>query len=226
MDHLPLPPSTGTFTPSTPSCLTPNTRSEAEAQLTLNTASQTDSAAPTTPLPYRSNPFTTSTTTMATPNPPPNMSEAQSAYHDAASTAATSQSPTTSSSNYEAALLHHHSQHRKQSTTSTASTTSSTYSPSSPISSFTTRPFPEPGQGVVPLHTGVNAQTEQQQQQQLKRTRPAGGLSLGELGRKQSWSAQDMRHEVYEGRLLAPADAGGVQDAGYSSGTEGRAVGP
>lgn len=45
-----LPPNSGNFTPSTPSGLTPNTRSEAEAALAFNTVAQTDSAAPTTPL--------------------------------------------------------------------------------------------------------------------------------------------------------------------------------
>lgn len=41
-----LPPSDGNFVPLTPSCLTPNAHSEAEAALRHNSTAQTDSAAP------------------------------------------------------------------------------------------------------------------------------------------------------------------------------------
>lgn len=68
-------------------------------------------------------------------------------------------------------------------------------------------------QGVVPLHTGIGAG----QAEAVKRVRPTG-LSLGDLGRQQSWSEQDMKH-VYSQKLMAGGE-GGAADQGYSSAAE------
>jgi hypothetical protein len=69
-------------------------------------------------------------------------------------------------------------------------------------------PLPPPGQGVVPLHTGVGTG----QAEALKRAR-ARGLSLGGLGRQPSWSEQDMKH-IYSAGLMGDVKKG---DAGYGS---------
>jgi len=211
-----LPPNWGTLTPATPSGLTPNTRSEAEAALTHNITTQTDSAAPTTPLPA-------SHTNMY-----PGMgAEGGNAMDGEADDRATEAQKAyrrppglirTSSANYAHALQ----QARKQSSASSELdpdtqahdeniTGTMTASPAS-----TALPFPLPGQGVVPLHTGVGSgQTEV-----VKKAKPSG-LSLGQLMRQQSFSEQDMKH-LLQGRLMSPVKG----DAGYDSGTEERAVRP
>lgn len=196
-----LMPPRGTFTPGTPSGLTPNTRSEAEAALTHNTFAQTDAAAPTTPLPPRS----------SLEDNFPGMSaekgatEAQRAYRRPAGPIRTS------STNYENALR----EARKQSSASSDLSADTTAPENitelakvdSPVSSHV--PFPLPGQGVVPLHTGVGSG----QADVVKKARPSG-LSLGDLGRKQSWNEQDMKH-MLQARLMSPVKA----DAGYDSGS-------
>jgi hypothetical protein len=76
-------------------------------------------------------------------------------------------------------------------------------------------PFPGPGQGVVPLHTGVGlGQTE------VKRSRPRG-MSLTALAKQQNWSDQDMKH-VLQGHLMTEA-AG--KEGGYGSGAEAKGAG-
>jgi len=200
-DNLELPPSTGTFTPGTPSGLTPNTRSEAEAALTLNSIAQTDSAAPTTPL-------------TSSENMPPmgeeSMTEAQKAWRKPAGPIRTS------STNYVTALAEAHKDPSLSSVLSSDSMSASGRSitgetVASPTSTGTAA-FPPPGQGVVPLHTGVGTG----QAEAIKRAKPTG-LSLGALGRQQSWNAQDLKH-VYSANLMVP-----VKDAGYESGAEGKA---
>jgi len=121
----------------------------------------------------------------------------------------------TSSANYERALQ----EFRKQSSVST--TLSSTSVPDSdeniadttkvdsPLQ--TTIPFPPPGKGVVPLHTGVGSG----QAEAVKRAKPTG-LSLGALGRQQSWSEEDFKR-VYTSGLMSKVEG----DAGYGSGTDG-----
>ncbi|PSN70719.1 hypothetical protein BS50DRAFT_485741 [Corynespora cassiicola Philippines] len=189
-----LPPSRGSFTPATPSGLTPNTRSEAEAALTLNSVSQTDSAAPTTPL---------------APGTAYIISEAQRAYRRPPGPLRTS------STNYEQALKKAHEEVSASSDLS-ADTKSPVNLVGGPVGSPTASvPFPPPGQGVVPLHSGVGMQ----QAEALKRAKPRG-MSLGSLARQQSWNEQDMRH-VYTAALMGEVKG----DAGYSSGTEGKGVG-
>jgi hypothetical protein len=191
-----LPPSTqDPLTPATPSGLTPNTRSEAEAALSLNSTSQTDSAAPTTPLPHTEN-----------------GNEAQKAYRHPLGPIRTS------STNYEAALRDAHKQASASSDMSTDTAVPMTDMTNltkvdSPLSS--TMPFPPPGQGVVPLHTGIGSG----QSDVVKKVRPSG-LTLGDLGRQMSWSEQDRRHLMQGGLMSAIKE-----DAGYGSGHEGRGVG-
>ncbi|KAF2259007.1 hypothetical protein CC78DRAFT_537411 [Lojkania enalia] len=190
-----LPPSTGALTPATPSGLTPNTRSEAEAALTLNSTTQTDSAAPTTAL---------------TQN---NEDEAVKAYRRPLAPIRTS------TNNYERALQDFQSQHSASSNLS-----SDTISPvissrlvaepqsfsESQSSAEIASMFPGPGQGVVPKGSGVGSgQTEA-----VKRARPTG-LTLGKLGRQQSWSEQDYKH-LLNAKLMGEVVEGDA--AGYDSG--------
>ncbi|KAF2122391.1 hypothetical protein BDV96DRAFT_618633 [Lophiotrema nucula] len=196
-----LPPSTGTFGSATPSGLTPNTRSEAEAALTLNTIAQTDSAAPTTPLARVEN--------MNPHDQDDTVDEAVKAYRRPAGPIRTS------SANYEKAL----EAFRKQSSASTASTdhshdarasTENVSGAPTVASPTSTVPFPPPGQGVVPLHTGVGTG----QAEVIKKARPSG-LSLGQLGRQQSWNEQDFKH-IRSASLMGEVTG----DAGYGSGSE------
>ena len=62
----------------------------------------------------------------------------------------------------------------------------------------------------MPPKTGIGAG----QAEAVRRARPTG-LSLGHLGRQQSWSEQDMKH-VYSQRLMV-ADGAIAEDPGYSS---------
>jgi hypothetical protein len=189
-------PSHAPFDGGTPSQLTPNTRSEAEAALSANSTQQTDSAAPTTPLP------TSSSATAHLPS-----TDSDSALDAARAAYRGPPNPIrTSTSNYAAALA-----------AATSSPTSAT-SPVSPLASASASaaaaatvlpasPLPvDAAHGVVPL-TGIGAG----QAEAVRRAEPTG-LSLGHLGRQQSWSEQDMKH-VYSQRLMVPA----VEDAGYSS---------
>jgi len=183
----------------TPSQLTPNTRSEAEAALTANSAAQTDSAAPTTPLPDAAARFeatyalagrgrgfmTANTDGGGAENP----NGAASAVDEAKLAYRRPPNPTrTGSSNYAEALR--------------ASAEPGTMLPEAII----------PEKGVVPLKTGVG----EGQAEAVKRVRPTG-LSLGDLGRKQSWSTQDFKH-IHSERLMAKGEG----DAGYSSAAEER----
>lgn len=198
-DTLQLP-TRGAFPPSTPSGLTPNTRSEAEAALTHNIAAQTDSAAPTTPLHENTQPSMDAD----------NVTEAQQAYRRPFGPICTS------STNYEMAL---HEAHNQASASSNLSSDTSVPADAitdrsnvdSPLSSMT--PFPPPGQGVVPLHTGVG-------NRQAKKTRPRG-LSLAALAKQQSWNDQDMKR-VLQGPLMTSVDG---KEAGYGTGAEGNGVG-
>ena len=189
-----LPPSTGTFTPATPSGLTPNTRTEAEAALTQNSLQQTESAAPTTAM-----------------GEDDTVNEAQKAYRRP-------QGPIrTSSTNYEKALQ----EARKQSSVSSDLSLSTTKTGESgtgpsPMTDGATVSSPpplaniDPRQGVVPLNPGIGAG----QQEAVKKAR-GRGLSLGMLGRQQSWSEQDMKH-VYRAGWMGEVKGEGVA-TGYES---------
>jgi len=123
----------------------------------------------------------------------------------------------TSSTNYETALREAHQQSSASSELSTDTTVpadgiTDRETVGSPMSST---PFPPPGQGVVPLHTGVGLN-----QTEVKRTRPRG-LSLAALARQQSWSDQDMKH-VLQAPLMTEA---GGNEAGYGTGAEAKGVG-
>lgn len=215
-DSTLLPPSSGDFSTATPSGLTPNTRSEAEAALTLNSIAQTDSAAPTTPMATREgmHPFM-GAGGGNTVGQEDGADEAREAYKRPPGPLRTS------STNYESAIR----EARKNSSVSSNFSTEThepnpeniTGSPTASPTSTTTHPLPPPGQGVVPLHTGVGGgQADVVKKAKAK----ASGLNLGMLGRQQSWNEQDLKH-VYNASLM-----GGVQDdAGYRSGTEGKGVG-
>ncbi|KAF1949500.1 hypothetical protein CC80DRAFT_598811 [Byssothecium circinans] len=191
------------FGSATPSGLTPNTRSEAEAALYHNTVAQTDSAAPTTPLADA------------------NLTEAQKAYRRPQGTIRTS------STNYEAALREAHAQASASSDLSTSSTSASTETETetetprnvtdgmkvdSPVGMGRGEGFPPPGQGVVPRHASIGSG----QMEIVRKAKPTG-LSLGDLGRKQSWSSQDMKH-VMQGALMSPEVGKG--EPGYESSGE------
>lgn len=200
-----MPPSSGEFTPelATPSGLTPNTRSEAEAALSYNTLTQTASAAPTTPLATDPSTF--------------------DGISEAATSTFAARRPMDSSHNYEAALA----AARKQSTTSSGMSVDSTESTgdngagnisgtatvANPMAAV---PFPPPGQGVVPLHTGVGIG----QAEVVKKAKPTG-MKLGELGRQPSWSSQDMKHLLSAEWMREP----GTEDKGYGSGAEHKGAG-
>lgn len=196
-------PTSSDFGPATPSGLTPGTRSEAEAALTHNSLVQTESAAPTTPL------ATQSSNTLG--REVDGVDEAQQSYWKPRGPIRTS------STNYMDAL-----QARKQSSVSSDLSTSTPEGTAEPggnteatVTSPTgTVPFPVvPGQGVVPLHTGVGSG----QAEAVKKARPHG-LSLGGLARAPSWSGQDMKH-VYSATLMAEPKK---EDPGYGSSTEAK----
>ncbi|KAF2279335.1 uncharacterized protein EI97DRAFT_371031 [Westerdykella ornata] len=81
-----------------------------------------------------------------------------------------------------------------------------------------TVPLPAPGEGVVPLRTGVGAG----QAEVVEKARPRG-LSLGMLGRIPSWNEQDKKHLVCGAIGLMEAPAKG--DKGYDSGADEKGVG-
>lgn len=158
-----LPPSDGNFGPMTPSGLTPNARSEAEAALTLNSTAQTDSAAPV--------------------DPETGETEAQKAYRRPTV-------PRTSSANYEMALKRAQ-QASVSSDMSTDSDATGTIAGDQNVASPTgSSPFPPPGQGVVPLNYGSGVSAGQGEA--IKKTR-SRGLSLGALARQQSWNQEDFK---------------------------------
>ncbi|KAI8941842.1 hypothetical protein NX059_003041 [Plenodomus lindquistii] len=154
--------------------LTPNTRTEAEAALTLNSITQTDAAGPDPSL-------------LADDG----SSEAQKAYRRPGVLR-------TSSANYENALRR--AQQASVSSNMSADSGSSgnfdTETVASPTSS--TAPFPPPGQGVVPLHYGAVGAASGDS---LKKTR-SRGLSLSGLAQRQGWSEQDYKR-VYNSDLIA-----------------------
>jgi hypothetical protein len=136
----------------------------------------------------------------------------------------------TSSTNYEKALL----EARKQSSVSsdlslettrtndsaTGGTSGANTNTTSGIASPTSStPFPpaldldsiDPKQGVVPLNPGIG----HGQQEAIKKAR-GRGLSLGMLGRQQSWNEQDMKH-VYSAGWMGEVKGEGVA-TGYESG--------
>jgi hypothetical protein len=180
-----LPPSDGTFGVPTPSGLTPNTRSEAEKAFFQNSLAQTDSAAPDQSV----------------------MDEAHQAYRRPGI-------PRTSSTNYENALRNAHHQSSVSSdmsahtdvpgeATGNATGEATTASPTS------TTPFPQAGQGVVPLNYGsVSAG----QADAVKKSR-SRGLSLGGLARQQSWNEQDYKR-LYNADLLSDVNK---DEGGYDS---------
>ncbi|KAF2846622.1 hypothetical protein T440DRAFT_471696 [Plenodomus tracheiphilus IPT5] len=166
--------SDGSFGPLTPSGLTPNTRTEAEAALTLNSITQTDAAGPDPTL------LAEDTT-----------SEAQKAYRRPGVLR-------TSSANYENALRR--AQQASVSSNMSADTEASgniaEETVASPTSSAT--PFPPPGKGVVPLnYSAVGAAPGDP----LKKTR-SRGLSLSGLAQQQGWNEQDYKR-VYNADLVA-----------------------
>lgn len=77
-------------------------------------------------------------------------------------------------------------------------------------------PFPPPGQGVVPLHTGVGTG----QAEAVRRAKPTG-MNLGELGRQPSFNEQDLKH-LYSAAWMKPPEK---EDKGYGSGTEHKGAG-
>lgn len=204
-----LPPTSGDFIPGTPSGLTPNTRSEAEAALWRNSMAQTDSAAPTTPL----------------ASYPPDMGLDAGAGSNAADPlgqgvdgnvdSRRSRIPMgTNPEAYVQALREARKQSTTESDISTHTTESSTGAAVNTGASSTPThsiPFPPPGRGVVPLHTGVGTG----QAEAVRKAKPSG-MKLGDLGRQASWSEQDMKH-VYSAPLLGPPRQ---EDAGYGSGVE------
>ncbi|CAO2653400.1 Nn.00g028110.m01.CDS01 [Neocucurbitaria sp. VM-36] len=189
-----LPPSDGSFGgfgPITPSGLTPNTRSEAEAALTHNSTAQTDSAAPDPTLVPKGDYYGTSAD---------GTTEAQKAYRRPGVAR-------TSSANYELALkrAQQASVSSNMSTDTSASDSITGDTVASPPSSSS--PFPPPGRGVVPLNYGVGASPTDP----IKKTR-SRGLSLSGLAQQQGWSEQEYKR-IYNAELMEkPKD-----EAGYNS---------
>ena len=177
-----LPPSDGTtFGTPTPSGLTPNTRSEAEAAFFQNSLAQTDSAAPDPSL----------------------MDEAHKAYRRPGI-------PRTSSTNYENALRNAHQQSSVSSDISAGTEVPGEVTGEATVASPpSTTPFPQAGQGVVPLNYGSVGAS---QTDAAKKSR-SRGLSLGGLGRQQSWNEQDYKR-LYNAELLNDANKEG---SGYDS---------
>jgi len=137
--------------------------------------------------------------------PDPTLSEAQHAYRRPGLRQ-------TSSYNYETAL-----RRAQQSSVSSDLSTDTVDTPETVTSPQSgTVPFPQPGQGVVPLNYGhVGAG----QGEAIKKTR-SRGLSLGNLARQQSWSEQDFKH-IYNAKLAEETKP----DAGYGSGAGSRGQG-
>jgi hypothetical protein len=201
-----MPPTEGSFLSSgafTPSVLTPNTRSQAEAALTSNSAAQTDSAAPDPRLlPLMGAGGGNETTT---DNGPTEAVRAYTGYRRPGVARA-------SSANYENALK------RAQQASVSSDFSADSEVPENVTSSQTvaspsvTTPFPPPGQGVVPLNYG-STPVGAAQGDSVKKTR-SRGLSLSGLAQQQGWSEQDYKR-VYSAELLAEEPK---NNAGYGSG--------
>lgn len=120
------------------------------------------------------------------------------------------QVPRTSSTNYEQAL---HSAHKQSSVSSNLSArtevpddVSGGAAVASPLSAT---PFPQAGQGVVPLNYATAGAG---QGDAVKKSR-SRGLSLGALGRQQSWNEQDYKR-LYNVELLGEESK---KESGYDS---------
>lgn len=193
-----LPPSTGSFSIPTPSGLSPNARSEAEAVLSYNSSAQTDSAAPDLGL-FSDTGARGNEGRSDTP-------EALQAYRRPGVLR-------TSSTNYQNALREAH----KLSISSDLSTdtdvpesVTEAATVASPTSS-TVSSHPA-GQGVVPLNYGANTG----QSESVKKSR-SRGLNLGPLARQQSWNEQDFKR-IYNSDIFLEQPK---KDGGYASGDEG-----
>ncbi|KAF2503201.1 hypothetical protein BU16DRAFT_533464 [Lophium mytilinum] len=190
----------------TPSQLTPNTRSEAEAALTANSQAQTDSAAPTTPLPDAAARFEAIHALAAS----------KSGYMAASTDGAGEKTQGRDGADDEAKLAYRRAPARTSSSNYAEALVGAGMSPVPHTSAVYEEPgrmSPDSiaaGKGVVPLKTGVG----EGQAEAVKRAKPVG-LKLGDLGRKQSWSPEDFKH-VYSERLMVK----GNEDPGYSSTVE------
>jgi hypothetical protein len=201
-----MPPTEGSFLSSgafTPSGLTPNTRSQAEAAFTSNSTSQTDSAAPDPRLlPLMGAGGGNET---ASGNGPSEATQAYTGYRRPGMARA-------SSANYENALKRAQ-QASVSSDFSTDSEVPDNVTTGQTVASPSgTTPFPPPGQGVVPLNYS-SASVGAAQGDSIKKTR-SRGLSLSGLAQQQGWSEQDYKR-VYSADLLAEEPK---NNAGYSSG--------
>ncbi|EDU47945.1 hypothetical protein PtrSN002B_006059 [Pyrenophora tritici-repentis] len=203
-----MPPVEGSFLSSgafTPSGLTPNTRSEAEAAFTSNSTAQTDAAAPDPRL------LPLMGAGGGNEQSDDGVDEAHKAYRRRGITR-------TSSTNYENALKRAKeasvSSNRSVDSVSEGIATGQTIA--SPAS--TTTPFPPPGQGVVPLNYG-SSPVGVAQGDSAKKTR-SRGLSLSGLAQQQGWNEQDYKR-VYSTDLMEedPKNA-----AGYDSGSNPQAA--
>jgi hypothetical protein len=199
-----MPPSEGSFLSSgnfTPSGLTPNTRNQAEAALTENSALQTDSAAP--------DPRLLPLMGSGGGNEPASengQTEALKAYKGYRRPGVAR----ASSANYENALK----RAQEASVSSDFSTDSEVpdsngQTVASPASMST--PFPPPGQGVVPLNYNSPVGLAQGDSHKKSRSR---GLSLSGLAQQQGWTEQDYKR-IYSADLM---EVDSKNAAGYSSG--------
>jgi len=199
-----MPPTEGSFLSSgafTPSGLTPNTRSEAEAAFMSNSTAQTDAAAPDPRL------LPLMGAGGGNERSDDGADEAHKAYRRPGVAR-------TSSTNYENALKRakEASVSSNMSVESVIDGTAASRTVASPTS--TTTPFPPPGQGVVPLNYG-SSPVGVAQGDSVKKTR-SRGLSLSSLAQQQGWNEQDYKR-VYSADLMEedPKNA-----AGYGSGSK------
>ncbi|RYN58751.1 hypothetical protein AA0118_g7061 [Alternaria tenuissima] len=201
-----MPPTEGSFLSSgafTPSGLTPNTRSEAEAAFTSNSVSQTDSAAPDPRLlPLMGAGGGNET---ATENGPTEAVRAYTGYRRPGMARA-------SSANYENALKRAQQASVSSDFSADSETPENVTAGQTVASPSATPPSPPPGQGVVPLNSG-STPAGAPQGDSIKKTR-SRGLSLSGLAQQQGWSEQDYKR-VYSAELLAEDPK---NDAGYGTG--------
>ncbi|KAH9870871.1 hypothetical protein J1614_006443 [Plenodomus biglobosus] len=169
-----LTPSDGSYGPLTPSGLTPNTRTEAEAALTLNSITQTDAAGPDPTLLAEGD-----------------TSEAQKAYRRRPGL------PRTSSTNYETALKRAQQASVPSDTSAHSDISGHVAGETVASPSLSATPFPPPGQGVVPLNYGALVAAPSDS---IKKTR-SRELSLSGLAQQQGWSEQDYKR-VYNSDLV------------------------
>jgi len=199
----------GTIVPGTPSGLTPNTRSEAEAALALNSLRQTDSAAPTTPYDENMHSSPDVTTSNTLDEPKGSYRRSPAAFSPPSANYAAALAATRAETSASSDLSTHTAEEGQETPHGSSTGNLGGVTPVASPSTYTP-PFPAPGQGVVPLGTGIGAG----QAAAVKRAKPTG-LSLGDLGRRSSWNQQDMRHVLSAG-LMGKVEG----DAGYSSGVE------